>query len=315
MLAKSKNPLKKRFDWCRKLYSSAGAYSNHIQKKHPNKYPSEDPTSDHEDPTDEDLPLARRTEHILSTTQDYLEITEMDQEAIRGFEEASFPYNENSDTEESKTEDLESETHQNSDIEPYNAPNAPFCDAWQFTPHRVRQFPDSYGAGGVVRESPFIAERSLGFNYLHPFLGARDYKLARFFIQSKTPKTRIDQFFKDDILPPPSINQPTPDISFRSGYTMYKKIDEMIEDPPWFSGHVQFPLRPQSEFTYRDIIKCIKYLLRQRAFLNNMCWAPTQVFNQDGVCIYSELNTGSWWWEQQVQHPLTPNVPLFINEF
>ena len=44
----------------------------------------------------------------------------------------------------------------------------------------------------------------------------------------------------------------------------------------------------------------MQYLLRQWAFVNNMLWDPIEVFNCEGERIYSEMNTGSWWWEEQV---------------
>ena len=77
----------------------------------------------------------------------------------------------------------------------------------------------------------------------------------------------------------------------------------MVQDPPCLSGEVEFPLRPKSEFRYREILPCIQYLLRQRAFVKNMVWAPVKVFVNDER-EYSEMNTGTWWWDQQVCYSL-----------
>ncbi|KAF8432912.1 hypothetical protein BGX38DRAFT_1224166 [Terfezia claveryi] len=35
-----------------------------------------------------------------------------------------------------------------------------------------------------------------------------------------------------------------------------------------------------------------------------MLWEPVKLFNSDNERIYSELNTGSWWWDQQKQVPI-----------
>ena len=67
----------------------------------------------------------------------------------------------------------------------------------------------------------------------------------------------------------------------------------MIEDPPWHTGEVQYALRPKSEFRYRNLLHCIQYLLKQRAFVCNMLWEPVKIFNMDNERIYTEMNTGT----------------------
>ena len=96
----------------------------------------------------------------------------------------------------------------------------------------------------------------------------------------------------------------------------------MIDDPPWHKGEVQYALRPKAEFRYRNLLQCIQYLLRQRAFVSHMLWEPVQVFNSDKERIYSEMNTGTWWWDQQVCSPemrihirlLTSDRPTFQSD-
>src|SRR5205807_2575287 len=96
-----------------------------------------------------------------------------------------------------------------------------------YTPDVTERLPNSYRVGHPIRVVPFSKERSPQHNHLYPFRNARDYKLARFSTFSKTPKTRIDHFFRDNILPPMS------DISFKSGYTFYKQTAKMVDDPAW----------------------------------------------------------------------------------
>ena len=82
----------------------------------------------------------------------------------------------------------------------------------------------------------------------------------------------------------------------------------MADDPAWIAGAVQYALRPKSEFRYRNIIECIQYLLRQQAFVDHMLWKPVQLFNTDEKRIYFEMNTGLWWWDQQVCFVVTLNL-------
>ncbi|KAF8415845.1 hypothetical protein EV426DRAFT_541641, partial [Tirmania nivea] len=132
----------------------------------------------------------------------------------------------------------------------------------------------------------------------HPFLNPRDYKVARFFTLSKVPKTRIDDFFRDNILSTSAGDPPTSRISYKSAYTFYKQIAQIVTDPAWTTDSVEYTLRPKGEFYYRNIIEYIQYLLVQRAFVPHIVWEPVKVFNKDSERIYLELNTTSWWWDE-----------------
>ncbi|KAF8414987.1 hypothetical protein EV426DRAFT_511732, partial [Tirmania nivea] len=89
------------------------------------------------------------------------------------------------------------------------------------------------------------------------FLNPRDYKLARFFTLSKVPKTQINDFFRDNILSTSAGNPPMSRISYKSAYTFYKHIAQMVTDPAWTTGSVEYTLHPKGEFYYRNIIECI----------------------------------------------------------
>ena len=181
--------------------------------------------------------------------------------------------------------------------------------ATEFTPHMVCRCPD---VGEPILDYLFSQQRFPGFNHLYPFHTARDYKLARFLVLSKVPKTQINDFFRDDILSS-AIVHGKKDISFQSGHTLYKQTSRMTQDPEWDSGQVEFCLYPKSEFRFRSILRCIQYLLRQRAFVNNMLWAPIKVFNNKGERVYSGMNTASWWWEEQVFNQLVYLNIIFVH--
>lgn len=315
------NSKKTRCRWCNNLYSSAGAYGNHIRKSHPEHHQAEDFIRDNP-------PVLRRTQHrapAISATHDTHdsfkenitpgevrfdpgdispELCSPDiGEKSEKEDDSAIDQHHDSATDHESEKDDGLEIEQDSDIEPISTTcERETTDASEYQIHRIHQFPLIHKAGEAIREFPFCDQRSVNFNHLYPFENSRDYKLARFFVASKVPKSRINDFFNDEILPPCNTDGPTSQISFGSAHTLYKQISKMVEDPPWYSGHVEFPLRPKSEFRYRNIIKCIEYLLRQKAFVNNMMWAPIKIYNHNNDRIYSEMNTGSWWWEQQVCH-------------
>jgi len=59
----------------------------------------------------------------------------------------------------------------------------------------------------------------------------------------------------------PNLKFPT--ISFNSAHTLYNKIDHMTADPQWRNGYMDFQLAKNREFWYRDVLECIKDLLRR----------------------------------------------------
>ena len=277
--------------WCNKPYASAGWYRNHLRAEHP----------DMREVSGASLPR-RKVEDFQQ--EPYTDITEA---AASEFEEiessdSSIDARSENNSEENDNEANNNEENDNgendSDIEPLVKPassQSHMSDANGVTFHLICRCSRRLKAGEIVREFPFSQQRSPTFNHLYPFHTARDYNLARFFTVSKIPKKQIDRFFEDKILLTPTGNGPTSDISFQSGHTFYRQTSKMVQDPEWRSGCVEFPLRPKSVFQYRDILDCIQYLLRQRAFVNNMLWAPIQAFNDEGERMYSEINTGSWW--------------------
>ena len=171
----------------------------------------------------------------------------------------------------------------------------------------VMSFPGEREAGKAISVLPFVKERQPMYNFFRPFQNAMDFKLARFFHSAHVPKARIDEFFRDGFLEGQSdapgsipVCVGSPGFSFRSSHTLYQKIDEMIIDPPWKNGFVDFRLAKNTEFWYRDILKVLKYLLRRKSFQPHMSWAPVKQFDSQQERVYTEMNTASWWWNTQV---------------
>ncbi|KAF8441951.1 hypothetical protein BGX38DRAFT_1272391 [Terfezia claveryi] len=52
-----------------------------------------------------------------------------------------------------------------------------------------------------------------------------------------------------------------------------------------------------------------RYQARQpRTFVTHVVWEPVKLFNANNERIYSEMNTASWWWDQQSYSGLFPSA-------
>ena len=265
-----------RCRWCRKSYRSSGAYSNHIQANHPQHIQTlytlaalpQAPTLEklHPDP-----PLANNADLYPPQTNNlepYPQYVDSDHEVLE-------EVNDNDDLDDPEAiADDDSPCADNT-----------LCTDEIFPPH-LRA-----GASFGANNNPAYTHTS--WNPFHPFSSEVEYKLARFFHRSKVPKSMVADFFKDNLAP-------TSNISFKSGDMLRNLLDAMIETPQWTRGEVDFPLQNGVEFFVRDIIACIRYLVSQPTFAAHMTWAPIRTKAHDGSRVYTELNTGEWWWETQV---------------
>ena len=259
------NRHKTRCQWCPKLYTSAGAYSTHLTKAHP---------------TENLQALEETRKRRFSDLSD--SDSSLDPEQIRReISRSNFV-----------SPDLESE-NEGSDRELLDI-------SGDYDSDGGAQLSDPVGpqecAGTAIRKYTF-QEENPDYNLFSPFRHRTDYQLARFFNSAKTSKAKIDQFFKNDILK--ALN-PTHNVQFKSAYTMYKLVDNAAKEPSWNFGKVDYHLQKGVKFSYRNIISAIKYLLRQKAYADEMVWAPHLEYDMQGERVYSEMNTATWWEENQV---------------
>jgi len=198
---------KTRCRWCNSIYASGGAYSNHIQKKHPEHghQTFSSLVSRQPDVTDFQTKLEQENTASESTSiplQDpehkYSDLSDADIDPaelarIQGvyvdWEPSNDDVEEEYDSNMEPLAEMSTSTNHKDDAKPYTA-------------DVTRRLPARYRLGQPVRDCSFSKQRSAEYNHLYPFRNARDYKLARFFTLSKVPKTRIDDFFRDNILPP-----------------------------------------------------------------------------------------------------------------
>jgi len=67
----------------------------------------------------------------------------------------------------------------------------------------------------------------------------------------------------------------------------------------WFEGQVEDGQRTLP-FFYRNILGCVRYLLRQIAYRDDLVHAPRHEYDSTGQKIYAEMHTADWWWDVQV---------------
>ena len=93
---------------------------------------------------------------------------------------------------------------------------------------------------------------------------------------------------------------PTHKVGFRSAYALYKIVDAGANEPRWYEGVVNYPLQQGVGFRYRNIISCVRYLLQQKAYAQDMVWGPVKEYDKQGDRVYGEMHTATWWEDNQV---------------
>jgi hypothetical protein len=134
-----------------------------------------------------------------------------------------------------------------------------------------------------------------------PFSCAQAFKLASWFLESKVSKTRINEYFSSGIGNSTSVG-------YSSMHTLENHLRHLDPYGPylqWFEGHVEDGQRTLP-FFYRDILDCVRYLLRQIAYRDDLVYAPCREYDQSGERIYAEMHTADWWWDVQVLRVLRP---------
>lgn len=161
-----------------------------------------------------------------------------------------------------------------------------------------QRLPQRLMVGQVIHRSLFSHIRDPSWNPLSPFTNAYEYKLARFFHQSKTSMKQIGRFFHDQLIPVDTFR--TLEVGYKSGHTWRKKMRGLVDQPQWHNGTMDFHLQTGVKFFYRDVVESIGYLLRQKAFAEDLVFEPIREFDRQGCRVYTEMHTADWWWEMQV---------------
>jgi len=118
----------------------------------------------------------------------------------------------------------------------------------------------------------------------------------------KVSKTRMNDYFSRGLANADSVG-------YSSMHTLenhLRFLDHYSQYLQWFEGQVEDGLRTLP-FFYRDVLGCVRYLLRQMAYRDGLVYAPRHEYDPSGQRIYAEMHTAAWWWDLQVQH-LSPTL-------
>ena len=131
-----------------------------------------------------------------------------------------------------------------------------------------------------------------------PFTSAHGFKLASWFIQNQVPKSQINEYFTNRF-----------GNSSLAGYNSIHTVENQLRilDPysaylPWFQGQVEDGSRTVP-FVYRNVLDCVRYLLRQITYQDDFVYAPRREYDHSGNRIHAEMHTADWSWDLQVQLP------------
>ena len=123
----------------------------------------------------------------------------------------------------------------------------------------------------------------------HPFRSAPDFEQAQPF--SPQTKTCMDQHLRRGL-------DNFKIESFQFADTIRKlrsDLDFGLGDDSWNDddSHIFGTLYS------RNILKCIQFLLGHLPFQAHLNFERVRLADSEGRCIYSEMNTGDWWWDTE----------------
>lgn len=152
-------------------------------------------------------------------------------------------------------------------------------------------------AGKALGDVPGYTElnRAITDDPWSPFSSEDDFNLASWFVRSKVAKSQIDAYFAEGL-------GGTDSRSFQSAYTLRQHLD--VLDPfreylVWSEAAIDDGQHSRTIY-YRNVVDCVRYLIRQVAYRSDMVYAPIREYDSSGQRLYSEMHTADWWWDMQV---------------
>jgi len=173
----------------------------------------------------------------------------------------------------------------------------PQTEVLEYNTYPVAAEQEDYpGAGEAIGEVKEFKEecRYLCENPWAPLGSAQGFKLASWFIESKVSKTRINDYLSNGIGNWISV-----------GYSSMHWLENLLRHShryspylQWLEGHVEDGQRTLP-FFYRNVLDCVRYLLGQVAYRDDLVYAPRREYDQSGQRIYAEMHMADWWWDVQ----------------
>ena len=150
-------------------------------------------------------------------------------------------------------------------------------------------------AGGqVVGEATSLYDkhRKPNWNLWHPFANAFDYQQAR--ALGTQSKIWVKEYLRRGL-----------DDFHMTSFQTASELWELLRCLDFGLGAESWLQVPgkYGNIYCRDIFKCIQFLLGHLPFAEHLDFAPVQLYDSADHRIYSEMNSGEWWWETQEQLP------------
>jgi len=86
-----------------------------------------------------------------------------------------------------------------------------------------------------------------------------------------------------------------------------RRLDHYTQYQQWFEGKVKDNEKTLS-FFYHNIVDCIRYLICQIAYRDDLVYVLRHEYDQNRLRIFSEIHTTDWCWEVQVNCALLCEV-------
>jgi len=154
------------------------------------------------------------------------------------------------------------------------------------------------GAGEPIGDMNWFEQEisNLCDNPWAPLPSRQGFRLAAWLLLSKVPKSQIDEYFASGLGNSESVGYG----SMHMPEKHLRELDLYSRYLQWFEGQVEDGKRSLS-FFYRNVLDCVRYLLRQIAYQDDFVYAPRHEYNHTGQWVYAEMHTEDWWWDIQVE--------------
>jgi hypothetical protein len=146
------------------------------------------------------------------------------------------------------------------------------------------------GAGHYLPDTPTGEPDTAWF----PFKDSYDYNTARLLTKANTGQTTTSTLFSANVFHGDRL-------SFHSG-VQHRDLTAKLDPDLGLETWTHKTVTGGHEYWYRNPAVIAQHLLRQRAYRDDMVYAPIREYNAKGARVTSEMHTADWWWETQVRY-------------